>query len=206
MLRDSIRGRPRLYIGHEWDAIGIHYLLLEVMRLAVDPAAMNESTALQVTLARDGVIWIEDNGRGIPIQDVTVWQDSDLAGPSLELVLTLIFERHPDRQYYEQFGFLNYLGVVLNAVAAHLEVTTHREDKCYRVVCSRGEIIKHLYQVTPFAEHGTRITFLPDPNLFAKITLDSQRLIEGLRQLTADYPHVRCVFRDEEKGTTLVLP
>src|SRR5262249_24556352 len=153
-----------------------------------------------------GALWIEDNGRGIPIQDVTIWQDSELTGPSLELVLTLIFERHPNHQYYEQFGFLNYLGVVLNSVAARLEVTTHREGKCYCVVCSRGEIIQHLHEVTPFAERGTRIGFWPDSDLFAGIILDSQHLVEGLRQLRADYPHVQSVFCDEQKNTTLILP
>jgi DNA gyrase subunit B len=192
-----------MYIGHEWDTTGLHFLILEIIRLAVHPDSANESTALNVTIKSDRALLLEDNGRGLPVGIVQLWRNSRVVGPKIELVLTMIFERHPGRQYHEEFGFLDYLGAVLNAISARLEIETHINEECYRLMCSRGEIGQNLYKAGPSNTHGTRITFWPDPEVFKGISFDSKIISAGLSQFSSQYPHVRFSFRDERAGQTM---
>jgi DNA gyrase subunit B len=110
--------------------------------------------------------------------------------------MTIILRNHPDHDYYEEYGFLNYLAVVLNAVSAELVVETHVDGSVYRLKCARGAVVEPLRLVGPSGESGTRILFRADPEVFANHRLDVETVKHGLQQLAKDYPQVRFVLRE----------
>jgi DNA gyrase/topoisomerase IV subunit B len=200
MWRDQVLRSPKLYLGREWNADGLHELVLEIIRLAADPHTANDSTTVATTLRHDGSLLVADDGRGLPVQILRPWDDATLSGPALELVLTVIFERHPDHHYHEQYGFLNYLGLVLNTVAARLEIDTCTDRQWYRVVCAQGAMLQPLDLIEAPRPFGTRIGFWPDPLVFGTDRFDAQRLQEGIRQLAQTYPQVNFLLCDENEA------
>jgi len=62
MWRDQVLRSPKLYLGHEWNTDGLHGLVLEIIRLAADPHAANDSTTVATTLRHDGSLLVEDDG------------------------------------------------------------------------------------------------------------------------------------------------
>ena len=201
MWRDQVLRSPKLYLGHEWNADGLHSLVLEIIRIAADAHTANDCTTVATTLWHNGSLLVEDDGRGLPVEIVRPWDDATLSGPALELVLTVIFERHPDRHYHEQYGFLNYMGVMLNTVAARLEIDTYTERQWYRVVCAQGAVLQPLDLIEAPQPCGTRIAFWPDPLVFGTARFDAQRLREGIGQLAQTYPQVNFRLHDENEAT-----
>ncbi len=204
-LRELFRHRPLMYIGRTLDSEGLHFLIIEAVRLAVDPNAANDCTFLNVTIRQDGSMCLTDNGRGIPVSLFRLSEASKEGHPILELVTTRILTRHPDQEYYKQFGFLDYLGALLNVASIRFEVETTTGGKRYALVCGRGEIVEPLRVIGPTAERGTRILFKPDPEMFSDVTINAETTAQGLRELARKHPQVKFALTDERTGKTFSL-
>jgi DNA gyrase/topoisomerase IV subunit B len=204
-FRELVLRAPRMYIGRDWDATGFHFLILEIIRLSIDPDTANECTILKVTVRDNGELLLEDNGRGLPVRRIRLWKDSQFVKPKIECVLTIPFERHPDKNYHKEFGFLNYLGAVLNAVSSRLEIETHINRNCYKLICSGGEIRRPLYKVGSSKRRGTRIKFKPDAEVFGDISFDNEILLSSLEKFSAQYPYVQLTFVDKRIKQTVVF-
>jgi DNA gyrase subunit B len=181
-----------MYIGRDLDADGLHFLVNEIMSLAVRPEGLNECSVLRVELEESGAIIIEDNGRGIPVQRVQI--DNSVVRYGIEHVLLWIFKNHADRHYHEELGFLDYLGAVMCALSTRLDVETVWDGKLYRLVGSQGELVEPLKMVGETDRRGTRIWFLPDPEAFGNARFDKERLKNSIQKLAVDYPQVAFVF------------
>lgn len=203
-LRENILRAPGLYIGRKLDTEGLHFLVLEIVKLAVQPDSSNECSAIDVVLEETGEITIADNGKGLPVERVRLWNGPQK--PKIEHVLTWIWERHPNRQYYEQFGFLNYLGAVLNAVSLELQIKTNRNGHLYLLNCSQGRIVKYLREIENSGKQGTELTFLPDPEVFINSTFYNDMIVEGLQKIVTEHPHVLFSFYDKRSGKKLKFP
>jgi DNA gyrase/topoisomerase IV subunit B len=167
------------------------------MRLAVQPESANLCSELKVTIEGETVLSIADNGRGLPIESIRIEQSESL--PRIEHVFSWIVTRHPTPAYYEGFGFLDYLAVVLNAVSERLHVETSFEGRRYELTCMRGEIVDKLREVVDNAgqNKGTRLTFTPDSVLFPDFKFDFETLDEGLHQLKNEFPFVNMILKDQ---------
>src|SRR3989337_2357339 len=64
--REAVRRRPGMYIGGT-DQRGLHHLVSEVVYNSIDEAMGGCCTRVIITLQKDGVVVVEDNGRGIPV-------------------------------------------------------------------------------------------------------------------------------------------
>ena len=120
----------RAYIGNN-AAHGLHHLLLEVLDNAVDEAMAGHATRIRVTIAPDGAVTIDDDGRGIPVE----WQGE--AGMS---ALTQVLVRpHAGAKFggdgaaYSTSGGLHGIGLkCTNAFAEFLEVAVRRHGLVFR--------------------------------------------------------------------------
>jgi DNA gyrase subunit B len=64
--REAVRRRPGMYIGST-DQRGLHHLIYEIVYNSIDEAMAGCCDKIQVTIQENGVIVVEDNGRGIPV-------------------------------------------------------------------------------------------------------------------------------------------
>ncbi|HZJ56831.1 MAG TPA: ATP-binding protein, partial [Clostridia bacterium] len=125
---DAVRMRPGMYIGTTGPR-GLHHLLWEIVDNGIDEAANGYATRIKVTLAADGSITVEDNGRGIPV-DI-----NETAGlPGVEVVFTQLHAGGKfNSENYSYSGGLHGVGAaVVNALSKWLEVEIKRDGKVYR--------------------------------------------------------------------------
>ena len=161
---EAVRKRPGMYIGST-SSRGLHHLVYEIVDNAVDEALAGFCTEIQVTINPDNSITVVDNGRGIPVGI------NHKAGiPAVEVVFTIL---HAGGKFggggYKVSGGLHGVGAsVVNALSEWLEVTICREGKKYQQRYERGHTMYPLKEigVCDPEETGTKVTFLPDIEIF----------------------------------------
>jgi DNA gyrase subunit B len=159
---EAVRKRPGMYIGSTGER-GLHHLVTEVVDNAVDEALAGYCDRIEVTLLADGGVRVEDNGRGIPVDEHPIEKR-----PAVELVLTTLHSGGKfDSQSYAVSGGLHGVGIsVVNALSARLEVEIRRDGYVWRQSYAVSEPVSPLRRGEPSTETGTIITFWPDPDIF----------------------------------------
>ena len=197
---EAVRKRPGMYIGST-SSRGLHHLVYEIVDNAVDEALAGFCTEIQVTINPDNSITVVDNGRGIPVGI------NHKAGiPAVEVVFTIL---HAGGKFggggYKVSGGLHGVGAsVVNALSEWLEVTICREGKKYQQRYERGHTMYPLKEigVCDPEETGTKVTFLPDKEIFEETIYDYDILKQRLREmafLTKDLKIVLTDRRPEEE-------
>lgn len=190
---EPIRRRPRTYVG-DTTAQGLHRLVLNVAKAALDPECVNGCTQLQVTVQADTLLVLADDGRGLPVAPTSPKD----AVPLLETVVTRLFGGRPNQHIYERMGFLFGWGAVLNALSERLVIETNVEGQHYVLTCARGSITEPLRCAGPTQERGTVIQFVPDPAIWEAPRFDVILLRDGLQRLAVSYPTARILLQGEE--------
>jgi DNA gyrase subunit B len=158
---DAVRMRPAMYVGSTGPE-GLHNLVLEVVQNAVDEALAGHCTRIEAALHDDGSCSVEDDGRGIPV-DLHV----EAGVPACQVVLTML---HSGGKFadgvYSAPGGLHGIGLAaVNGLSAWLVLDVWREGVHYRQRYEQGEP-GPLERVGETERHGTRVHFLPDPEVF----------------------------------------
>lgn len=193
----AVRKRPGMYIGTT-DVAGLHHLVKEIVDNSIDEAMAGHCTDIEVVLQKDGSVSVEDNGRGIPVDIV------EKTGKSgLETVLTVLHAggKFGDGGGYKVSGGLHGVGAsVVNALSKWLKAEVYRDGKVYaldfKIGVPQGEI-----EVTGKTEkQGTKITFLPDNDIFDTTEFDFETILARLRQQAYLTKGVSIRLRDENTG------
>ncbi|HPY08908.1 MAG: DNA topoisomerase (ATP-hydrolyzing) subunit B [Patescibacteria group bacterium] len=175
---DPVRKRPGMYIGST-SATGLHHLIWEVVDNCIDEAMAGYANEISVTLLKDGMVRVEDNGRGIPVEKHKVTGVS-----ALETVLTKL---HAGGKFgeggYKVSGGLHGVGVsVVNALSEYLKAEVHRDGKLWMQEFKIGRPIKPAKAIGPTKKSGTVITFKPDPTIFTELEFSWGKILDRLRQ------------------------
>ncbi|MEZ4319577.1 MAG: DNA topoisomerase IV subunit B [Myxococcota bacterium] len=189
-----VRRRPSMYIGST-DSRGLHHLLWEIVDNCVDEAMNGFASFIKVTLHASGdTVTVEDNGRGIPVEENTKLKRS-----ALEIVLTEIGAggKFNDANYKTSGGLHGVGSSVVNALSVSLEARVKRGGFEYMQRYRRGRPTKAVEKVGPARGTGTTITFTPDEKIFEESThFDPQTIQKALEVKTFLNSGLRIVFKD----------
>jgi len=191
---EPVRKRPGMYIGSTGPR-GLHHLVYEVVDNSVDEALAGYCDRIEITLNQDGSVTVTDDGRGIPT-DI----HPRTGKSALETVMTVL---HAGGKFggggYKVSGGLHGVGIsVVNALSEWVEVTVWREDTVHRQRFERGLPVTELEtEADPSERRGTRISFMPDRQIFTTgIEFDYTTLAGRLRELAYLNAGVEIVFTD----------
>ena len=161
---EPVRKRPGMYIGGTDDK-AIHHLALEILDNSMDEAIAGHADLIKISLLDHNTLQIEDNGRGIPIDDHPKFPGKS----ALEIIVSTL---HAGGKFsngaYETSGGLHGVGIsVVNALSENLEVTVIRNKKIYSQKYSRGIVKSNLEYIENTTKNsGTIVKFTPDPQIF----------------------------------------
>ena len=192
---EAVRKRPGMYIGST-SSRGLHHLVYEIVDNSVDEALAGYCDTIQVTINPDDTITVIDNGRGIP---VGINHKTGL--PAVEVVFTVL---HAGGKFggggYKVSGGLHGVGAsVVNALSVWLEVEICHEGKVYRQRYERGKVAKKLEVIGECepGKTGTKVTFLPDGEIFETTIFDYSILQQRFREMAFLTKGLKIVLRDE---------
>ncbi len=163
---EPVRRRPGMYIGGT-DEKALHHLFAEVIDNAMDEAVAGHASRIEVELAADGTLSVIDNGRGIPVDPHPKYKDKS----ALEVIMTTLHAGGKfDSKVYATSGGLHGVGVsVVNALSERLVVEVARGQQLYAQEFSRGAPVTKLKKLGKVSgRRGTRVSFLPDPQIFTR--------------------------------------
>ena len=205
---EAVRKRPGMYIGST-SIRGLHHLVYEIVDNSVDEALAGFCNTITVTINKGESITVVDNGRGIP---VGINQKAGI--PAVEVVFTIL---HAGGKFggggYKVSGGLHGVGAsVVNALSEWLEVEIYQDGKIHKQRYERGHVIYPLKVVgeCPIEQTGTKVTFLPDKEIFEETVFDYNTLKQRLRETAFLTKNLKIVLRDEreedaETGETKVV-
>ena len=196
---EAVRKRPGMYIGST-SARGLHHLVYEIVDNAVDEALAGYCDSIDVTINEDNSITVVDDGRGIPVD---IQKKAGL--PAVEVVFTIL---HAGGKFgnggYKVSGGLHGVGAsVVNALSEWLEVQVYKDGNIYQQRYERGKVTYPLKIVGKCGpeQHGTKVTFLPDKEIFEETVYDYDTLKIRLRETAFLTKNLKIILKDnrEEK-------
>jgi DNA gyrase subunit B len=183
-----------MYIGST-GARGLHHLIYEVVDNSVDEALAGEAGQVEIVIHPDNSVTVTDDGRGIPV-DIHEKEKR----PAAEVVLTVLHAggKFGDGGGYKVSGGLHGVGVsVVNALSEWLHLTVWRDGHEYKQSYERGTPITALEKGAKTDRRGTRITFLPDLEIFETIEYERTVLEQRFREMAFLTKGLKIDFRDE---------
>ncbi len=201
---DAVRMRPGMYIGSTGSR-GLHHLLWEIVDNAIDEASNGYATEVKVELHKDGSASVEDNGRGVPV-DI----HPQLGVTGVEVVYTKLHAGGKfDHENYGYSGGLHGVGAsVVNALSKWLIVDVYNDWTHYRMEFASlydektkkieaGRVQGGLQKIGNTRKKGTRVTFMPDDQVFEEVEFQGDIVRRRLRELAYLNKGLRIVFVDE---------
>lgn len=197
---EAVRKRPGMYIGSTSQR-GLHHLVSEIVDNSVDEALAGFCDKIEITMNKDNSITVRDNGRGIP-----VGINHKMGIPAVEVVFTVL---HAGGKFggggYKVSGGLHGVGAaVVNALSTWLEVSVYTDGKIYKEKFEKGIVVEPLKIIGDTKESGTRVDFLPDPEIFEEIIFDFNILKQRLREMAFLTKGLNIVLIDDRKEEPVV--
>lgn len=195
---EAVRRRPGMYIGST-DIRGLHQLVYEVVDNAIDEALAGAADTINVTIDKDSIVTVTDNGRGIPVDT-----HPQTGKSALEVVMTKLHAggKFGDGGYKVASG-LHGVGVsAVNALSEWLEARVRREGQVHAQKYKRGAPqgeVKIVGKYPKDERNGTIISFLPDKQIFKTIDYKYEVLSQRFREMAFLTRGLSIKFIDERE-------
>ena len=196
---EAVRKRPAMYIG-DISEKGLHHLVNETVDNSIDEAMAGYCTHIEVTINEDNSITVQDNGRGIPVDEHEKMHKS-----ALEVVMTVLHAGGKfDKGSYKVSGGLHGVGVsCVNALSTHMLSQVFRNGHIYQQEYEKGKPLYDVKIVGDTDKTGTRQQFWPDATIFTtteyKYDIIARRMRE-LAYLNAGITITLTDLRPDEEG------
>ncbi len=183
---EAVRKRPAMYIGSTGPS-GLHHLVYEAVDNSVDEILAGRCTSVEVILHQGNTCTVLDDGSGIPVDAMKDPKlPANIRGKSaLEVVMTVLHAGGKfDKSAYKVSGGLHGVGIsCVNALSETLKVEVYREGKVWMQSYKRGKPEAEVKATGKTDDHGTRVTFKPDPDIFNGHQFSYDVLCNRLREL-----------------------
>ena len=176
---EAVRKRPAMYIG-DISEKGLHHLINETVDNSIDEAMAGYCKNITVTLCEDGSCVVEDDGRGIPVDE-----HKKLHKSALEVVMTVLHAGGKfDKGSYKVSGGLHGVGVsCVNALSTHMISQVFRDGRIYQQEYEKGKPLYPVKVVGETEKRGTRQQFWPDGSIFTTTTFKWDIVANRMREL-----------------------
>ena len=176
---EAVRQRPAMYIG-DISEKGLHHLVNETVDNSIDEAMAGYCTHIEVTINEDNSITVQDNGRGIPVDEHEKMHKS-----ALEVVMTVLHAGGKfDKGSYKVSGGLHGVGVsCVNALSSHMLSQVFRNGHIYQQEYEKGKPLYDVKIVGDTDKTGTRQQFWPDATVFTTTTYNYETIAKRMREL-----------------------
>ena len=196
---EGVRKRPSMYVGSTGKE-GLNHLVYEIVDNSVDEALVGFCTKIKVVLNKDGSVSVEDDGRGIPVEN-----HPQFNLPAVQIALTKLHAGGKfDKKSYAVSGGLHGVGMsCVNALSKKMIVEIKRGTKIYQQEYSRGDAKTKLKVIGSCGdETGTKITFWPDEEIFSVLEFDGKVLETRFREIVFLNSGLKIKLIDEIKDKT----
>lgn len=192
---EAVRKRPGMYIGST-SSRGLHHLVYEIVDNSIDEALVGVCTHIEVFIRPDNSITVIDDGRGMP-----VGMHPKMHKPTMEVIMTVL---HAGGKFggggYKVSGGLHGVGSsVVNALSESCTVTVKREGHIWKQTYERGKVATPVEKIGQSEEHGTRVDFTPDAEIFEDLEFDYDILSQRLRELAFLNKGIKITLTDERE-------
>ena len=197
---EAVRKRPGMYIGSV-SRKGLNHLIYEIVDNAVDEHLAGHCSTIEVYLEKDGSCTVNDNGRGIPVG----MHEKGMSAARL-VFTTLHAGGKFDDSVYKTSGGLHGVGSsVVNALSTYMDVQISREGFVHHDRYERGVPVIELEEgllptLGKTRKTGTKVNFLPDPEIFEKTRFKEEEVISRLHETAYLNPELTIIFEDR-RGT-----
>ena len=199
---EAVRKRPGMYIGSV-SRKGLNHLIYEIVDNSVDEHLAGFCDTIRVTLEKDGSCTVEDNGRGIPVG----MHEKGVSAARL-VFTTLHAGGKFDNDAYKTSGGLHGVGSsVVNALSVWLDLEVYLDGKIHHDRFERGNPVIELQQgLLPVTgktrKSGTKINFLPDPEIFEKTRFKEEDVKSRLHETAYLNPKLTIIYEDKRAAET----
>ncbi|WP_075719204.1 DNA gyrase/topoisomerase IV subunit B [Roseburia sp. 499] len=199
---EAVRKRPGMYIGSV-SRKGLNHLIYEIVDNSVDEHLAGYCDTIKVTLEADGSCTVEDNGRGIPV-------GMHAKGVSAaRLVFTTLHAGGKfDNDAYKTSGGLHGVGSsVVNALSTYLDLEVYLDGKIHHDRYEKGNPVVELENgllptLGNTKKTGTKINFLPDPEIFEKTRFKEDDVKSRLHETAYLNPNLTIIYEDKRGEET----
>ena len=176
---EAVRKRPAMYIGDVSEK-GLHHLVNETVDNSIDEAMAGYCTHIEVIINEDNSITVQDNGRGIPVDEHEKMHKS-----ALEVVMTVLHAGGKfDKGSYKVSGGLHGVGVsCVNALSTHMMSQVFRNGHIYQQEYEKGKPLYDVKIVGDTDKTGTRQQFWPDGSIFTTTEYKYDIIAKRMREL-----------------------
>ena len=193
---EAVRKRPGMYIGSVTRK-GLNHLIYEVVDNSVDEHLAGFCNTIHVTLERDGSCTVEDDGRGIPVE----LHEKGVSAARI-VFTTLHAGGKFDNTVYKTSGGLHGVGSsVVNALSTYMDVEISRDGQIYHDRYERGNPVEKLDKgllpvIGKTKKRGTKINFLPDPEIFEKTRFKEDEVKSRMHETAYLNPKLTIIYDD----------
>lgn len=196
---EAVRRRPGMYIGSV-SRKGLNHLVYEIVDNSVDEHLAGACDTIRVTLEADGSCTVEDNGRGIP-----VGLHATGASAARVVFTTLHAGGKFDDSVYKTSGGLHGVGSsVVNALSTYMDVEISRDGFIHHDRYEQGHPVIALENgllptIGKTKKTGTKINFLPDPQIFEKTNFKEDEIKSRMHETAYLNPKLTIIYEDRRK-------